>query len=154
MKNTEELLKRLGVDIDAGTLRLALTHRSYAYEHGGIPTNERLEVLGDSILGFSVTDALYRDNPDLSEGELAKRRSAVVSTKALASVARQLQLSFSPWPSRMNSPSEMSIGAFKIRFLSGDQDPSGVDAMRLVSAPKMLADRDRSRETSHHAYDL
>ena len=92
MKNTEELLKRLGVDIDAETLRLALTHRSYAYEHGGIPTNERLEFLGDSILGFSVTDALYRDNPDLSEGELAKRRSAVVSTKALASVARQLRL--------------------------------------------------------------
>jgi pSer/pThr/pTyr-binding forkhead associated (FHA) protein len=48
---------------------------------------------------------------------------------------------------------EVSIGAFKIRFLSGDQDPSGVDAMRLVSAPEMLADRDRSRETSH-AYDL
>jgi ribonuclease III len=83
-------LERLGVDIDAGTLRLALTHRSYAYEHGGLPTNERLEFLGDSILGFSVTDALYRDNPDLSEGELAKRRSAVVSTRALAGIAREL----------------------------------------------------------------
>ena len=92
MKNTEELTKRLGVDIDAGTLRLALTHRSYAYEHGGIPTNERLEFLGDSILGFSVTDALYRDHPDLSEGELAKRRSAVVSTRALAGIARELGL--------------------------------------------------------------
>ncbi|MFQ4147477.1 ribonuclease III [Arthrobacter sp. LAPM80] len=84
------LLKRLGVDIDAGTLRLALTHRSYAYENGGIPTNERLEFLGDSILGFSVTDALYRDNPDLPEGDLAKRRSAVVSTRALAGIARSL----------------------------------------------------------------
>jgi ribonuclease-3 len=90
MSSTEELLKRLGVSIDAGTLRLALTHRSYAYENGGIPTNERLEFLGDSILGFSVTDALYRDNPDLSEGELAKRRSAVVSTRALAGIAREL----------------------------------------------------------------
>ena len=48
---------------------------------------------------------------------------------------------------------EVSIGAFKIRFLSGEQDPSGVDAMRLVSAPERLADLDRSRETSH-AYDL
>jgi ribonuclease-3 len=86
----EELLKRLGVDIDAGTLRLALTHRSYAYENGGIPTNERLEFLGDSILGFSVTDSLYRDHPDLPEGDLAKRRSAVVSTRALAGVARSL----------------------------------------------------------------
>ncbi|WP_026555268.1 ribonuclease III [Arthrobacter sp. 35W] len=84
------LLKRLGVTIDAGTLRLALTHRSYAYENGGIPTNERLEFLGDSILGFSVTDALYRDNPLLPEGELAKRRSAVVSTRALAGIARSL----------------------------------------------------------------
>ncbi|MFC8304595.1 ribonuclease III [Specibacter sp. NPDC057265] len=84
------LLKRLGVSIDAGTLRLALTHRSYAYENGGLPTNERLEFLGDSILGFSVTDALYRDNPTLPEGELAKRRSAVVSTRALATIARSL----------------------------------------------------------------
>ena len=88
MSSTEELLKRLGVSIDAGTLRLALTHRSYAYENGGIPTNERLEFLGDSILGFSVTDALYRDNPNLPEGELAKRRSAVVSTRALAGIGR------------------------------------------------------------------
>ena len=84
------LLKRLGVSIDAGTLRLALTHRSYAYENGGIPTNERLEFLGDSILGFCVTDALYRDNPTLPEGDLAKRRSAVVSTRALASIGRGL----------------------------------------------------------------
>ncbi|MFF1251417.1 ribonuclease III [Pseudarthrobacter sp. NPDC058329] len=90
MSSTEELLKRLGVSIDAGTLRLALTHRSYAYENGGIPTNERLEFLGDSILGFSVTDALYRDNPDLPEGDLAKRRSAVVSTRALAGIGRSL----------------------------------------------------------------
>ncbi|WP_159618283.1 ribonuclease III [Arthrobacter zhaoguopingii] len=88
----EDLTKRLGVDIDAGTLRLALTHRSYAYEQGGIPTNERLEFLGDSVLGLSVTDALYRDNPGLSEGDLAKRRSAVVSTRALAGVARSLDL--------------------------------------------------------------
>ncbi|NYE94628.1 ribonuclease-3 [Psychromicrobium silvestre] len=86
----EELLKRLGVEIDTGTLRLALTHRSYAYENGGIPTNERLEFLGDSVLGFSVTDALFRDNPDLAEGELAKRRSAVVSTRALAAIGREL----------------------------------------------------------------
>ncbi|MGM0929150.1 MAG: ribonuclease III [Actinomycetota bacterium] len=92
MPSTEELLERLGVDLDAETLRLALTHRSYAYEHGGLPTNERLEFLGDSILGFSVTDALYRDNPDLPEGELAKRRSAVVSTRALAGIARSLDV--------------------------------------------------------------
>ncbi|MDP5225557.1 MULTISPECIES: ribonuclease III [Arthrobacter] len=92
MASSEDLLKRLGVTIDAETLRLALTHRSYAYENGGIPTNERLEFLGDSILGYSVTEALYRDYPDLPEGELAKRRSAVVSTRALAGIARHLEV--------------------------------------------------------------
>ncbi|MGT2460928.1 ribonuclease III [Sinomonas atrocyanea] len=90
MSPHDELLKRLGVDIDAETLRLALTHRSFAYENGGIPTNERLEFLGDSVLGFSVTEHLYREYPDLSEGDLAKRRAAVVSTRALASIARRL----------------------------------------------------------------
>ncbi|WP_077487663.1 ribonuclease III [Sinomonas mesophila] len=90
MSTHDELLKRLGVGIDAETLRLALTHRSYAYENGGIPTNERLEFLGDSILGFSVTELLYREHPDLTEGELAKRRAAVVSTRALAGIARRL----------------------------------------------------------------
>ncbi|WP_043476196.1 ribonuclease III [Paeniglutamicibacter gangotriensis] len=92
MPSTEELLKRLGVVIDPETLRLALTHRSYAYEHGGIPTNERLEFLGDSVLGFAVTDHLYKNYPDLPEGDLAKRRSAVVSTRALAAIARSLGL--------------------------------------------------------------
>lgn len=85
-------MKRLGVVIDPETLRLALTHRSYAYEHGGIPTNERLEFLGDSVLGYAVTDHLYKNYPDLPEGDLAKRRSAVVSTRALATIARSLGL--------------------------------------------------------------
>jgi ribonuclease III, bacterial len=92
MPSTEELLKRLGVSIDPETLRLALTHRSYAYEHGGLPTNERLEFLGDSVLGYAVTDHLYRTYPDLPEGDLAKRRSAVVSTRALAGIARSLDV--------------------------------------------------------------
>ncbi|WP_308191252.1 ribonuclease III, partial [Spelaeicoccus albus] len=72
--------------------RHALTHRSYSYEHGGIPTNERLEFLGDAVLGVVVTVALYTDNPDLPEGQLAKRRSAVVNTRALAQVGRRLGL--------------------------------------------------------------
>ena len=92
MPSTEELLKRLGVTIDPGTLRLALTHRSYAYEHGGLPTNERLEFLGDSVLGYAVTDHLYRAYPDLPEGDLAKRRASVVSTRALAGIARSLEV--------------------------------------------------------------
>ncbi|XNS26369.1 ribonuclease III [Citricoccus nitrophenolicus] len=89
-QSTEDLNQRLGVRIDPETLVLALTHRSYAYEQGGLPTNERLEFLGDSILGFVVTDHLYRTYPDRSEGDLAKMRAAVVSTRALASVARSI----------------------------------------------------------------
>lgn len=92
MSSKEELLKRLGVSIDPETLRLALTHRSFAYENGGIPTNERLEFLGDSILGFCIAEYLYETQPNLPEGDLAKRRAAVVSTRALASVGRSLDI--------------------------------------------------------------
>ncbi len=69
------LLDALGVELPGGLLPLALTHRSYAYEHGGLPTNERLEFLGDSVLGLVVTDELYRSQPDLPEGRLAKLRA-------------------------------------------------------------------------------
>ncbi|WP_419819152.1 ribonuclease III [Glaciibacter flavus] len=82
----------LGIDIDAELLELALTHRSYAYENGGIPTNERLEFLGDSVLGQAVTVKLYLDNPALSEGDLAKRRASLVSSAALAEIARLMGL--------------------------------------------------------------
>ena len=81
----------LGVeDLDPQLLQHALTHRSFAYENGGIPNNERLEFLGDSVLGLVVTDALFTGHPDLPEGQLAKLRAAVVSAKALAEVARTL----------------------------------------------------------------
>jgi ribonuclease III len=73
-------------------LELALTHRSYAYENGGLPHNERLEFLGDSILGQAVTVMLYTENPTLDEGELAKRRASLVSSVALAEVARAIGL--------------------------------------------------------------
>ena len=78
--------------LDAELLERALTHRSYAYEHGGLPTNERLEFLGDSVLGVVVTETLYRTHPDLSEGHLAKLRAAVVNARALAGVGRAIKL--------------------------------------------------------------
>jgi ribonuclease-3 len=84
------LLDALGVELPGGLLALALTHRSYAYEHGGLPTNERLEFLGDSVLGLVVTDELYRRHPDLPEGRLAKLRASVVNMTSLAGVARRL----------------------------------------------------------------
>lgn len=85
-----DLLEALGVDLPEQLLTLALTHRSYAYEHGGLPTNERLEFLGDAVLGLTVTDELFRRHPDRSEGDLAKLRASVVNTHALAEVARNL----------------------------------------------------------------
>lgn len=86
------LNERLGVDIDPETLRLALTHRSYAFENGGIPTNERLEFLGDAVLQLVATESLFLDNPELPEGRLAKMRAAVVNTRALAQIARRLKI--------------------------------------------------------------
>ena len=88
----DQLFDRLGLVFDAQLLELALTHRSFAYESGGLPTNERLEFLGDSVLGVVVTDALYHRYPELPEGNLAKLRSAVVSARALALQARRLGL--------------------------------------------------------------
>ena len=89
-QSRQTLLDALGVDLPPDLLSLALTHRSYAYEHGGLPTNERLEFLGDAVLGLTVTDELFRRHPDRSEGDLAKLRSSVVNTQALADVARKL----------------------------------------------------------------
>ena len=83
------LAERLGVSMDHEALRHALTHRSYSYENGGVPHNERLEFLGDAVLGIVVTDSLFHAHPDVAESELAKYRAAVVSARALAEVARE-----------------------------------------------------------------
>ena len=93
MSNYEALRAALGDPVlDPELLERALTHRSFAYENGGLPTNERLEFLGDSVLGVVVTETLYRSHPDLSEGRLAKLRAAVVNARALAGVGRALDL--------------------------------------------------------------
>ena len=86
------LTEVLGVVVVPELLERALTHRSYAFEHGGLPHNERLEFLGDSILGQAVTVMLFESHPDLDEGQLAKRRAALVSTIALAEIARGIGL--------------------------------------------------------------
>ena len=86
------LTEVVGQPCDEALLRRAMTHRSYAYENGNLPHNERLEFLGDSVLGLVVTDTLYRRHPDLPEGQLAKLRAAVVNSRALADVARTMGL--------------------------------------------------------------
>jgi ribonuclease-3 len=91
--STDELRAALGDPVlDPELLERALTHRSFAYENGQIPTNERLEFLGDSVLGVVVTETLYLAHPDFSEGRLAKLRAAVVNARALADVARKIEL--------------------------------------------------------------
>ncbi len=96
LRPVSELLDHLtevtGAPVDAAVLGRALTHRSYAYEAGGLPHNERLEFLGDSVLGLVVTTTLYNAHPDTSEGQLAKLRAAVVNMRALAEVGRTLGL--------------------------------------------------------------
>jgi ribonuclease-3 len=90
MSKEDDLGEAFGATLKPEMLERALTHRSYAYEHGGLPTNERLEFLGDSVLGLVVTATLYDNHPDLPEGKLAKLRASVVNARALAGVARNL----------------------------------------------------------------
>jgi ribonuclease-3 len=87
------LAERLGIEFDdLDLLRQAVSHRSWCAENGGRPSNERLEFLGDSVVGLFVTDHSYRRYPDLAESELSRVRAAVVSATALAEVAMELEL--------------------------------------------------------------
>jgi ribonuclease-3 len=138
----------LGTGVDPALLERALTHRSFAYENGGLPTNERLEFLGDSVLGLVVTDALYRTHPDLPEGQLAKLRASVVNTRALAGVARSLDLG--KWL-RLGKGEEVTGGRDKASILADtmeaiigavylDRGLEGVTVMvRTLFDPLMLA---------------
>ena len=87
-----DLTQALGAELNEQLLEIALTHRSFAYESGGLPTYERLEFLGDSVLGLIVTAELYQRYPDLPESRLSPLRSGIVNTVALADVARALGL--------------------------------------------------------------
>lgn len=82
---------------DAELLSLALTHRSYCAEHESVESNERLEFLGDAVLGLAVTDHIYSEYDDLAEGQLAKLRASVVNTVTLAALAEQLELGGYLW---------------------------------------------------------
>ncbi|MEO6317424.1 MAG: ribonuclease III [Acidimicrobiales bacterium] len=85
-----QLVERLGLDFAPDLLAPALVHRSWCAEHAGHPSNERLEFLGDSVLGVVVTDHVYRVYPDLDEGALTEIRKTVVNSVALAEVAEGL----------------------------------------------------------------
>jgi len=145
------LTEKLGVDIDPELLSLALTHRSFAYENGGVPHNERLEFLGDSVLGQAVTVRLFTRHPDLDEGSLAKRRASVVSTVALAEIARTIDLGAHIRLGRgeiltggrdkdsiLADTMEALIGA---TFLSAGPDAASAMVLRLVEP--LMADPER-----------
>jgi ribonuclease III len=137
------LLATLGVDLDDELLTLALTHRSFAYENGGLPTNERLEFLGDAVLGLVVTEHLFVSYPDLSEGQLAKLRAAVVNSRALADVARQLDLG-----------SVIHLG--RGEESTGGRDKSSIlaDTMEAVIGAVFLQHGvDAARGLVHHLFD-
>jgi ribonuclease III len=106
---------------DPDLFRTSLTHRSFAFERGTEETNERLEFLGDAVLGIVVTDLAYRRFPDMAEGELAKLRAAAVNMITLADVARDLGLG-----------EEILLG--KGEVLSGGRDKTSIlaDAMEAV----------------------
>lgn len=141
----------LGVEIDPELLELALTHRSFAYENGAIAHNERLEFLGDSILGQAVTVMLYRENPDLDEGELAKRRASLVSSVALAQIAGHIGLGDHL---RLGRGEELTGGRQKASILADavealigatylSEGPDVATALVLRLIAPLLADPDR-----------
>ncbi len=91
----ERLEERLGYTFrDRSLLENALTHSSYANESrlAGVQSNERLEFLGDSVLGMVTADYLYRAHPEEPEGELTRTRAALVCEESLVEVARSLEL--------------------------------------------------------------
>ena len=112
----EPLSERLGHTFSAPhLLELALTHRSWAAENEASPHNERLEFLGDSVLGLIITEQLYRSRPDLAEGAMAKVRAAVVSAEPLAEVAKRLGIG----PNlRLGKGEEATGGRFKSSILA------------------------------------
>lgn len=88
----QPLLETLGVDIDDEHLKLALTHRSFANENGMLPNNERLEFLGDAVLGLSIAEQLYVQYPSRPESDISKMRASIVSRYGLAEVAKEINL--------------------------------------------------------------
>lgn len=90
--DTAPLLASLDVELDESFLRLALTHRSFANEHGHLPNNERLEFLGDAVLGLSIAARLYEKYPTRPESDISKMRASIVSRFGLADIAREVGL--------------------------------------------------------------
>ena len=123
------LLCRCQASIDPDLFELALTHRSYSYENGQTPHNERLEFLGDAVLGVIVTETLYTMFPDAPEGRLAKLRAAVVSSASLGEVARGLGIG----PMMKLGKGEAATGGQTKTSILADAVEALIGAMALTS---------------------
>ena len=89
----DDVQKKLGyVFDDPMVLRRCFTHPSYTNEHKAAPHNQRLEFLGDSVLGFIVASKLYEITPELSDGEMTKFKQSVVSSAPLAAAVKKTGL--------------------------------------------------------------
>ena len=118
-----------------------MTHRSWAYENGG-DHNERLEFLGDAVLGFVVTEHLYRNFTEYPEGQLAKLRSAVVNTAALANVGRDIGLG-----------SHIRLGRGESMTGGADKDSILADTLEaLIGAVLLSAGRDAAEGFVSHLF--
>ncbi len=103
---------------DVKLLQLALTHRSASGAH-----NERLEFLGDAVLGFVVAEALFNDNAELSEGDLSRLRASLVSKPALALAARSLKIG-----------EHLVLGSGEVKAGGRDRDSILADAVEALIA--------------------
>ncbi len=152
-------LADLGVPEEGGPLyELALTHRSHAFEQPDPGEhNERLEFLGDAILGAVVTDFLYKEYRDLPEGDLARLRASVVNSNALAEIAAALELG--PWL-RLGKGEEASGGRFKASLLADTLEAvigavyieRGIEAVRASLLP-LFVPRVRAALEAGSRYD-
>jgi ribonuclease-3 len=123
----EELLARLDCKIHKSLLELALTHSSFAHEKGG-ESNQRLEFLGDSILGFLIALQVFEVKSDLDEGDLTRLKNSLVSAESLATAARRLDLGKYM---RLGKGEEGSGGRNRLNILA--------DAMEAVIAATYLS---------------
>lgn len=110
-----ELLAALGTTLEPDLLVHALTHRSFAHENPGLPNNERLEFLGDAVLELVVTETIYKEHPDFSEGRLAKMRAKAVSEDSLSAIAR----------------TKLNLGPY-ILLGNGESDQGGADKNSIL----------------------
>ena len=136
-------IAELGVEVDAQLFELSFAHRSWAYENGGVASNERLEFLGDAVLQIVVTEHLFRSFPYLSEGQMAKLRASLVSAVALADVARQLDLG-----------DHLLLG--KGELSTGGRDKTSILAdtfEAVIGAIHMSAGAEASSRFIHHIFD-